>query len=255
MKNITPQPPYKKSSPPHWLIMLVFFYFFLSYTIEKVAKHIFEALMSIFGITWERLIEMMTVSQDFFNHEKIYFLSSFSVMVGTLITLFIVIKYVLKKSPKQYLGVQKVSKFSLLVAFFMFMVAFWSEQVIIKLCNKIIPSVPHTQGAFFSKFRPLSLLTIISTAVLIPIQEELLYRGFLLKSVEKNPFGKWGAIIISAFLFGLAHANWGGYNIVLTCYISGLFLGWMRYQGSIGLPILMHCAFNFISLVNAHLHA
>ncbi len=170
--------------------------------------------------------------------------------LSTIFLLFILIKYGLKKSPREYLGLHKPDHFGpqLIDTLVMTMGVMVVTTFLLKLWNQSVPSAPDTQKEFFSQFDAFHPLSIMTFDILGPIQEELLYRGFLLKAIEKNPYGKWGAIIMSAFLFGIAHACWGGYNIILITFINGLFWGWLRHQQrSIALPILMHMMANFIA--------
>lgn len=50
-----------------------------------------------------------------------------------------------------------------------------------------------------------NLMLVISTCVIAPIFEELLYRGLVLSALKR--FGNMFAIIITSFLFALAHGN------------------------------------------------
>ena len=68
-----------------------------------------------------------------------------------------------------------------------------------------------------------------------PIGEELLYRGFIMKSLEK--YGKTFAILISSILFGLMHTN---LTQSLFAMLVGVILGYVAANYSIKWAILLH---------------
>jgi sodium transport system permease protein len=80
-------------------------------------------------------------------------------------------------------------------------------------------------------------------AVLPPICEELLCRGFLLAAFRPR-FGDRGAVVLAAVLFGLLHLDL--YRFPATC-AAGLVLGYVCVRtGSIFMAILFHMAYNGI---------
>lgn len=78
-------------------------------------------------------------------------------------------------------------------------------------------------------------------AVLAPISEELLFRGYVLRALR--PYGKRFAILGSAILFGLFHGNLlqGPYALLV-----GLILGWLACEYSIKWAIGLHIFNNLV---------
>lgn len=78
-------------------------------------------------------------------------------------------------------------------------------------------------------------------AILAPIWEELLFRGFVLRSLR--PFGKRFAIFGSAILFGLFHGN-----LLQTPYavLMGLLMGYAAVEYSIVWSVLLHMFNNLV---------
>lgn len=78
-------------------------------------------------------------------------------------------------------------------------------------------------------------------SILAPIAEELLFRGYILRSLQ--PFGKKFAVFGSAFLFGLFHGN-----LLQTPYafLMGLLLGWLTVEYSVVWAILVHMFNNLV---------
>ncbi len=89
------------------------------------------------------------------------------------------------------------------------------------------------------------LLQIISVAIIVPILEELLFRGIVYKRL-RGYMKTEIAIVVSALFFGLFHLN-----VVqgLYAFIIGLLLAYVyeKYK-SIWAPILFHIAANSVSI-------
>ena len=89
------------------------------------------------------------------------------------------------------------------------------------------------------------LLTVVHTAVLPALLEELVFRGFILQPLRK--YGDWFAVITSALIFGLVHAN---VTQVPFAILAGLALGYINVvTGSMWMNILLHFLNNLISVL------
>ncbi len=89
-----------------------------------------------------------------------------------------------------------------------------------------------------------SLSMFLYASVLAPISEEILFRGYILRSLR--PYGKRFAVFGSALLFGLFHGNLlqAPYALVI-----GLILGYVTVEYSIWWAILIH-GFNNLVLAD-----
>lgn len=76
---------------------------------------------------------------------------------------------------------------------------------------------------------------IMYTCIIAPIFEEFLYRGAVLRSLEK--YGRWFAILVSAVLFGMMHGNF--YQIFMAIGV-GIILGYLATEYSIKFTIMLH---------------
>lgn len=74
-----------------------------------------------------------------------------------------------------------------------------------------------------------------------PIVEEVIYRGFVMRSLEK--YGKVFAIVISAIMFGLMHTN---LTQSIFAMLVGLVLGYVAMNYSLKWAILLHFINNCI---------
>lgn len=89
----------------------------------------------------------------------------------------------------------------------------------------------------------------IAVGVLVPIAEEMVFRGAILRTLL-NLCGhrwRWGAIVLSALLFGLAHGNMAQ---LLNATLMGCILGWLYYRsGSIAPGIVFHIVNNSVAVL------
>lgn len=91
---------------------------------------------------------------------------------------------------------------------------------------------------------PEFLLLILAAGILVPILEELLFRGIIFSMLEKIKKG-WFAVVVSAILFAFAHMNLiqGVYT-----FIMGLISGFIYLKTKdLRWTILMHMTINTIS--------
>jgi membrane protease YdiL (CAAX protease family) len=84
-----------------------------------------------------------------------------------------------------------------------------------------------------------------AAVLLIPVAEELLFRGVLYPSL-KRPFGRRWALWLSAILFGAVHVN---LMTFLPLTLFGLILAWLYERtGNLLAPIVAHSLFNLANL-------
>lgn len=86
-----------------------------------------------------------------------------------------------------------------------------------------------------------SLSMIIYVGIVAPIVEELVYRGFALRLLERH--GKMAAIVASSVVFGVMHNNLP--QSVFACGI-GLVLGYVAVEYSVRWSILLHMLNNLV---------
>ncbi len=98
--------------------------------------------------------------------------------------------------------------------------------------------------------------TSFTIAILAPIVEELLFRGFL-QSYLRRYFNSLPAICLSSACFAIFHFSreqgLGNLPILGSLFIFALFLGFLyERQGSLRSPILLHGLFNALSIANLY---
>lgn len=86
-------------------------------------------------------------------------------------------------------------------------------------------------------------LIFVSLAVLVPIFEELLLRGYLLEGLRRSRLGEIGAILITAILWAALHPDTPARLVGL--FLDGILLALARLRtGSTYLTILVHALHN-----------
>lgn len=112
------------------------------------------------------------------------------------------------------------------------LLAYWLSQI------GVLNALNEATSASFAKMYRHSLWGFFfSTVLLAPFLEEVLFRGYFLKSFLKN-YKPWVAISLSALLFGLLHGNPQQF---IAAFTVGLLLGYTYWRThSLLTPILIH---------------
>ena len=87
------------------------------------------------------------------------------------------------------------------------------------------------------------IILFVQMVVIAPLFEEFWFRGMVLESLR--PYGNGVAIFISAFLFGLTHANFAQF---FYAALMGIFLGYIAVSTkSVVTTTIIHAIFNSFS--------
>jgi len=96
---------------------------------------------------------------------------------------------------------------------------------------------------------PVRVLIIVTAVAIVPVFEEMLFRGLfqtMLRSILAKP---WLSIVISSGLFALAHVNAGHWPAL---FVLSLGMGYAyEKSGSLFRPIFIHLLFNATSIIAA----
>ena len=140
--------------------------------------------------------------------------------------------------------------------------AFWSVIGAVGMCmfanilNNLIQNFFYQIGADIPAApqlmvnTPTSLIINLFTIAVLPaLLEEMIYRGYILRTLRS--YGDGFAVLISAMLFSLMHGN---LRQIPFAFIVGLFLGFLYVQtNNIWIPIVVHFVNNGISVVMEYL--
>ena len=92
-------------------------------------------------------------------------------------------------------------------------------------------------------------LVFLMLVVVAPLIEEIVFRGFMFRGIACSPAGPGGAVMITSFLFALAHLHYPPYEI-LVVFLIGVMLGVIRLMtGSTLITIILHALGNLFAFI------
>jgi membrane protease YdiL (CAAX protease family) len=95
----------------------------------------------------------------------------------------------------------------------------------------------------------LKIVVIFSLAVVVPILEELLFRGLIQSTLRTHLHSPWLAIFLTSLIFVVMHPNWQHWLPLMALSVC---MGYAyEKSGSILRSITIHILFNSISIVGA----
>lgn len=111
-------------------------------------------------------------------------------------------------------------------------------------------AVKNLKGTFQSP--QLFWTTVVVIIFLVPIAEEILFRGFLQRWLVQH-LGTWKGIAIAAALFAFFHFSTtqgiDNIELLISLFVLACFLGFIyERQGTLWAPIGLHMTFNAISV-------
>jgi len=86
---------------------------------------------------------------------------------------------------------------------------------------------------------------LVVACVMAPIAEELIFRGIIFRFLRQR-FGRLPALLVSAVLFGLLHANWAGFAPL--CVLGVCFALAYEKTGDLRVAIAAHGLFNLLNV-------
>ena len=145
-------------------------------------------------------------------------------------------------------NIDKAFLWGIISAITIFFLVFVIELILITMGYKSqdLSNIPDIQKLF--SWPVLFLLVAVQ-----PIAEEIFFRGFLFEKVEHFT-GGIGAILISSFLFGIAHMSYGKIFPVIMPILMGIILGYVVYKtNNLYSAIIAHITFNVTSITLAYI--
>jgi len=170
---------------------------------------------------------------------KLLDLENYAIPISHTLALLIFIILIRKEDIKEDFKKFKQNKSSFLIYSILplLSITFFIVEIPVVL---ILPNWSNLTG--ISSIKSSNVTTIIIYAViLIPVLEELLFRGLFLDSFLKI-YSPVKAIIYSSVLFSIIHIN---PMQTLSAFLGGLIIGWLYYKTASLLPcILFHSIIN-----------
>jgi membrane protease YdiL (CAAX protease family) len=96
-------------------------------------------------------------------------------------------------------------------------------------------------------------LLLVAVVLLIPIGEETLFRGFLIRGWLRSPRAAWPVILITAALFAIIHVQYDWF-LIGQVFAFGVLFGWARWAtGSTLLTMMLHALVNLEGMLETFL--
>ena len=90
------------------------------------------------------------------------------------------------------------------------------------------------------------VLIVASVALLIPVVEEMFFRGFLFVGLAAR-YGAPTGLVVSAAVFAIAHAD---VRTMIPIFVAGLLFGWAYHETkTLWVPIAAHACQNLAALM------
>lgn len=115
----------------------------------------------------------------------------------------------------------------------------------------LLPEMPETLKALLESMTGGNFwINFLCVSIFAPFFEEWLCRGMILRGLLGRGSKPWVAIVISALVFAVIHANpWQA----VPAFLLGAFFGYVYYKtGSLKLTMLMHFTNNTFALICGH---
>ena len=196
---------------------------------------------------------LILCSSDLINYEDVayMYLGVISITSSVFASIFLILFIRLKnRNIKEYLNLY----FPPISTTFLFLLLSFFIMSLMEYFSNLYPSIFDTDFVIES-YRQAKSLPIFYLGVVFfgPIFEELLFRGFLFKGLQKSIIGGHGAVFVSAILFSIVHVQYGIYILLFMMFPIAVLLGYARLKsGSLLLPILIHMINNLATCLLVH---
>ena len=179
--------------------------------------------------------------------EKSAFVSALAV-IGLVL---LVIRLRKGVTVREYLGLRSISLKVMLTSLLSVVIFAVICDGISYLCGRPIVSA---SAIYTYRTCTTPLFLWFSAIVAVPISEEVLYRGFLLKGFKGMESGIAGAVIVSALLYALAHIQYDLFDIGIF-FVMGILLGVVRFKSrSLWTCIAMNSLVSLIAMMEVVLN-
>ncbi len=239
-KNIKSKPFFKYD--PVSSILLVILVFFASQFLASIMLSAYPAIQS-----WTEEQSRNWLSNSVFAH-------FFYIVIAEVLAISMTLRLVrLAKSTYSRVGLIYPRWKDVGWAFIAYGLYFISFLVTIIIVQQFVSGIDLDQkqqiGFDNAYTRGELIMTFFSLVILVPLAEEIMFRGFLLTSLLAK-YKYWTSAIITSLIFGIAHLQFGSnapllWAAALDTFILSLFLCYFRYTlKSIWPAVMLHAIKN-----------
>jgi CAAX protease family protein len=158
-----------------------------------------------------------------------------------------------KGNVAEYLGYKLPSRGELVFSIVVLAVMIAAGDAVSWLAGRNV--VDRFQSDIYQSAKNVSLLPLllVAIAVLVPISEETLFRGFLMRGWLRSSRSAWPAILVTAGLFAIIHVQYDWF-LIGQVFAFGVLFGWARWAtGSTILTVVLHAIVNLEGMVETFL--
>ena len=152
------------------------------------------------------------------------------------------------KSIKHAFRLRSISLLALRDILFVGIGMFVLVEITQYLTNLIIGSEHFVSDDLKVRYALNYLLIVPVVAIITPIVEESVFRGYFLRTMLRNKISPFLAILLQAILFTVAHLS---FRNAPGIFVAGIILGYLAYSFYSIVPgIIIHSIFNILVLVD-----
>lgn len=210
--------------------------YYLSFWYIKIFAYLFLFILLIIAISLTPIKYSHLTLNELLNR-IIAYLINFLLLFIPLIT----VEYFSGNNIFKIYGLSNFHKFLKYFVHTFFVISLLFSSIV--FANYLLDNCASNLDKFLIETTLLVNLTIIFIAAL---QEELIFRGFLINSLELR-FSATSSIVLSSIIFALLHILNANFSMLaaLNTFLAGLLLGLLYVQSrSIWLPVLYHFFWN-----------
>jgi membrane protease YdiL (CAAX protease family) len=204
-------------------------------------------------IIFYMLSEGMAISSESFstftdtmgNDVRLLFLSSLGGISLVLPAIWLIVTKVQKESLKKGLHLYGTSFLNYFIWFLVLILTFLGMGILIQVLGA--QEIPNFMLNLEYPTLMHKVLLLIAVAIIAPVVEEIVFRGFLLKRFSGTFLGIHGAVFVTAFIWAVIHGQYESVYIFVI-FLIGIIFGYARVMtNSLYIPIMMHSVMNLWS--------
>lgn len=216
--------------------VLSFIYMSAHYDVVVKAMENQDQMMNLYADITEELMKSQTL------------IEGVAALITIPVMLFLFHRDRVKEKMRGYIPNKKASiwKYSAVVVIALTVSFALNNVIILMNLSELSASYEETQKVLYTAKLPVQFVCL---GILIPICEELVFRGLMFKRIrEKSGFIR--AALYTSVVFGIMHGN---LVQMLYGFLLGMLLSYLYEKyGSVKAPILAHVAMNMLSVVLTH---
>lgn len=179
---------------------------------------------------------------------RYFILAIFQIMLLAPLLLYVIGN---KKSLKHAFRLRPVSMYAMRDIILLAAGLFITVELVQVIFERIFDFQSALQSDIKLEYKLNVLLLFPLVAVIVPVVEEALFRGYLLRVMLRSNYSPLISILVTALLFTLSHLT---YTQAPGIFIAGLVLGYTAYKFYSIIPaILIHSLYNIMVLIDVNI--